>query len=154
MRFLVLALTLVQAAPALQFKGGSSHATIEPAPAAISGAAGSKVSLAIDVTPKAGVHVYAPGTKDFIPIELKVTAQPDIKAGKVVYPKSEMMTFADQKVPVFEKPFKLTTDATIAKTAKAGSTITVNGEVHLQACTEQICYPPETIPVSWTVSVK
>jgi Disulphide bond corrector protein DsbC len=154
MRFLILALAFAQTAPTLQFKGGAAHAAVEPAPAAVSGAAGSKVSLAIDVTPKGGIHVYAPGTKDFIPIELKITAQPDIKAGKVIYPKSETMTFGDQKVPVFEKPFKLTTDATIAKTAKPGSTITVNGEVHLQACTDQICYPPETVPVSWTVTVK
>jgi len=138
----------------LQFRGGSSHATIAPAPAAVTGAAGAKVSLALDVTPKAGIHVYAPGTKDFIPIELKLDAQPDIKAGKVVYPKSETMTFGDEKVPVFEKPFKLTEDVTIARTAKPGSTLTVNGNVHLQACTDQICYPPETIPVSWTLTVK
>jgi DsbC/DsbD-like thiol-disulfide interchange protein len=154
MRTFLLALVLVQAAPSLQFRGGSSHATIAPAPAAVTGAAGAKVSLALDVTPKAGIHVYAPGTKDFIPIELKLDAQPDIKAGKVVYPKSETMTFGDEKVPVFEKPFKLTEDVTIARTAKPGSTLTVNGNVHLQACTDQICYPPETIPVSWTLTVK
>lgn len=144
---------LAQSAPALQFKG-NSHATIEATPAAVDVAPGGKASLSLDVTPKTGIHVYAPGTKDFIPIEVKFETKPEFKAGKTVYPKSELMTFGDEKVPVFQKPFKLTNDVTIAKTAKAGSTVTVSGVVHLQACDDKVCYPPENVPVSWTVNVK
>ncbi len=145
-----------QAAPSLQFKGagGSAHATVEPSPAAVTAAAGAKATLSLDVTPKPGIHVYAPGTKDFIPIELKLDPKPELKAGKVVYPKSETMTFGDEKVPVFQKPFKLTNDVTVAKSAKAGDTITVSGNVHLQACDDKVCFPPETVPVAWTVTVK
>jgi len=33
---------------------------------------------------------------------------PELKLGKVAYPKSETMTFLDEKVPVFQKPFRLT----------------------------------------------
>lgn len=142
-----------QSAPSLQFKG-STHATVDPSPAAVDVAAGGKASLAVDVTPKPGIHVYAPGTKDFIPIELKFDAKPEFKSGKTVYPKSELMTFGDEKVPVFQKPFKLTNDVTIAKTAKAGSSVTVSGTVHLQACDDKVCYPPETVGVSWIVNVK
>ncbi len=145
---------LAQSAPSLQFKGGSAHATIDASPATVEVAPGGKASLTVDVTPKPGIHVYAPGTKDFIPIELKFDATPALKAGKTMYPKSELMTFGDEKVPVFQKPFKLTNDVTIAKTAKAGSPLTVNGTVHLQACDDKVCYPPETVPVSWTVKVK
>jgi DsbC/DsbD-like thiol-disulfide interchange protein len=144
---------LAQSAPTLQFKG-SSHATVEASPAAVDAAPGGRTSLTLDVTPKTGVHVYAPGTKDFIPIEVKFDPKPDFKAGKTVYPKSELMTFGDEKVPVFQKPFKLTSDVTIAKTAKSGSAVTVSGTVHLQACDDKVCYPPENVPVSWTVNVK
>ena len=154
MRAFLLALVFTQAAPSLQFRGGSAHATIAPSPAAVNGAAGAKVTLSLDVTPKPGIHVYAPGTKDYIPIELKLDALPDIKPGKVVYPKSETMTFGDEKVPVFQKPFKLVEDVTIAKGAKSGSTITVNGMVHLQACDDSVCFPPENVPVSWAVAVR
>ncbi len=143
-----------QNAPSLQFKGGSAHAAIQPSPAVVDVAPGGRASLSLDVTPKPGIHVYAPGTKDFIPIELKFDGKPEFKAGKTAYPKSELMTFGDEKVPVFEKPFKLTNDVTIAKTAKAGSSVTVSGTVHLQACDDKVCYPPETVPVSWTVNVK
>jgi DsbC/DsbD-like thiol-disulfide interchange protein len=150
-----LIFAFAQATPNLQFRGpGSAHATIAPAPAAVTATPGGKVTIGVDVTPKPGIHVYAPGTKDFIPIELKLDAQPAVKAGKVVYPKSEMMEFADEKVPVFQKPFRLTNDVTIAKSAKSGSTITLAGNVHMQACDDKVCFPPETVPVSWTVNVK
>jgi len=152
---LLSAVTFAQGAPSLQFRGpGSAHAAIEASPAAVEAAPGGKVVLSLDVTPKPGIHVYAPGTKDFIPIELKLDVTPEFKAGKTVYPKSELMTFGDEKVPVFQKAFKLTNDVTIAKTAKAGSTMAVSGKVHLQACDDKVCYPPETVPVTWTVNVK
>ena len=80
--------------------------------------------------------MYAPGSKDYIPIDLKLTAQPEIKAGKLTYPKSDTMTFGDEKVQVFEKPFRLTQEVTLTKSLKAGSTMKVAGTVHLQACDE------------------
>lgn len=149
------AVAFAQSAPSLQFKGqGSAHAAVAASPATVDAAPGARVALRLDVTPKPGVHVYAPGTQDFIPIELKLDAKPEFKAGKTVYPKSELMTFGDEKVPVFQKPFQLTNDVTLAKSAKAGSTVTVSGTVHLQACDDKVCYPPENVPVSWTVNVK
>src|SRR5215472_3500801 len=114
-----------QSSPSLQFRGANAHAAIDAAPATLDAAPGGKVSLTLDVTPKPGIHVYAPGTQDFIPIEVKLDAKPEFKAGKTVYPKSETMTFGDEKVPVFQKPFKLTTEATIAKTEKTGSSLNV-----------------------------
>ncbi len=130
------------------------HATILSSPAAVNGAAGSKLALFVDVAPKPGIHVYAPGSNDYIPITVKLNPQPEIKAGKVAYPKSEMMTFADEKVPVFQKPFRLTQDVTLDKSAKPGSTVTVSGMVNYQACDDRVCYPPESAPVTWTVVVK
>lgn len=130
------------------------HATIAGSPAEVSGNAGAKLSLFVDVTPKPGIHVYAPGSKDYIPITVKLNPQAEIKSGKVAYPKSEMMSFAGEKVPVFQKPFRLTQDVTLDKSAKSGSTLTVAGTVSYQACDDRVCYPPESAPVSWTVLVK
>ena len=143
-----LAVQLIAPAP----KPG--HATMLSSPAQVSGAAGAKLSLFVDVTPKPGIHVYAPGSNDYIPITVKLTPQAEVKFGKVAYPKSEMMTFADEKVPVFQKPFRLTQDITLDRSAKAGSTVTVAGTVNYQACDDRVCYPPESAPVSWTVVVK
>ena len=106
------------------------------------------------MTPKPSIHVYAPGSKDYIPITVKQDGQTQVKFGKVAYPKSEMMTFADEKVPVFQKPFRLTQDAILDKSAKSGSIVTVAGTVNFQACDDRVCYPPESVPVSWSAMVK
>jgi Disulphide bond corrector protein DsbC len=55
---------------------------------------------------------------------------------------------------VFQKPFRLTQDVSLDKSAKAGSTVTVTGTVNYQACDDRVCYPPESSPVTWTVVVK
>ena len=131
------------------------HATILSSPSEVSGKAGAKLSLFVDVAPKPGIHVYAPGSKDYIPITVKLNLQPQqLKPGKVLYPKSEMMTFADERVPVFEKPFRLTHDVTLDKSLKPGATVVVAGTVSYQACDDKVCYPPESAPVTWTVMVK
>lgn len=145
-----------QSTPTLQFRGdqGSKHATITASPADVTGLPGSKVMLFVDVAPKPGIHVYAPGTKDYIPISIKLNEAADVKAGKVIYPKSETMVFADERVPVFQKPFRLTQEVTLAKALKSGATVPVSGTVHLQSCDDKVCYPPENVPISWNVRVK
>src|SRR5437899_988704 len=134
--------------------GKPGHATILSSPPEVNGAAGTKLALFVDVTPKPGIHLYAPGSENYIPITVKLNALPEIKAGKLAYPKSETMTFAVEKVPVFQKPFRLTQDVTLDKTAKAGSTVTVSGTVNYQACDDRVCYAPESAPVTWTLIVK
>ena len=149
-----IAILLPLLAQILATPGKAGHATILASPTEVNGAAGAKLALFVDVAPKPGIHVYAPGSKDYIPITVKLNALPEVKAGKVAYPKSEMMTFADEKVPVFQKPFRLTQDVTLDKSVKAGSTVTVTGTVSYQACDDRVCYPPESSPVSWTLVVK
>ena len=130
------------------------HAAVAASPAEIGAKPGTKVSLFVDVTPKSGIHVYAPGSKDYIAVAVKLTPQAQIKAGKLEYPKSEMMSFADEQVPVFQKPFRLTQGVTLDKSLKPGATVTVAGTVTYQACDDRVCYPPESAPVAWTVTVK
>jgi hypothetical protein len=65
-----------------------------------------------------------------------------------------MMSFADEQVPVFQKPFRLTQGVTLDKSLKPGATVTVAGTVTYQACDDRVCYPPESAPVAWTVTVK
>jgi DsbC/DsbD-like thiol-disulfide interchange protein len=152
MRIAILATLLAQLiAPAPK----PGHATVAAAPAEIDAKPGAKVSLLVEVQPKPGIHVYAPGSGEFyIPITLKLNPQAQLKAGKLVYPKSEPMVFADEKVAVFAKPFRLTQEATLDPSLKPGATVAVAGTVSYQACDDRVCFPPESAPVSWTVTVK
>jgi DsbC/DsbD-like thiol-disulfide interchange protein len=144
----LLVLQLVSPAP----KPG--HAAVAASPADVAGKAGTKVELFVDVTPKPGIHVYAPGNDDYIAITVKLAPQADVKAGKLAYPKSEMAVIASEKVAVFQKPFRLTQEITVDKSAKAGSNIVVGATVNYQACDDKVCFPPESAPVSWTIAVK
>ena len=130
------------------------HAIVLPSPPEVSGKAGAKVALFVDVTPKPNIHVYAPGNEFYIPITVKLNPQADVKAGKLAYPKSEMATIADERVSVFQKPFRLTQEVEVGKAAKPGSSIVVAGTVNYQACDDKVCFPPESAPVSWTIAVK
>ena len=116
--------------------------------------AGQTVKLAIDVTPRPKMHVYAPGAKDYLPIAVELNS-PGVTAGKLVYPKSEDWYFEPLKehVPVFQTPFRLTQDVVIDRAAKSGM-LFVTGVLKYQACDDTICYKPVTEPLSWTVTVK
>jgi DsbC/DsbD-like thiol-disulfide interchange protein len=152
---LISTAVLAQNNPNLQFRGGeqgSKHAAIATPDA--TAAAGGKLSLYVDVTPKPGIHVYAPGSADYIPVSVKLDPAAEVKPGKLTYPKAETMVFGAEKVPVFQKPFRLTQDVMLDKSVKAGSTLNVAGTVKLQACDDKVCFPPENVPVKWTVAVK
>jgi len=116
--------------------------------------AGQRVKLFVDVTPKAKMHVYAPGAKDYLPIALELNS-PGVKAGALTYPPSQDWYFEPTKehVPVFHSPFRLTQEITVSPAATPGALI-VTGVLKYQACDDTICYNPVTEPISWTVTVK
>jgi hypothetical protein len=63
-------------------------------------------------------------------------------------------------VDVYQKPFEvkqeLALDASPAGRAalKGVSMLTVQGTLRYQACDDNVCYPPRTVPLTWTVGIK
>ena len=95
--------------------------------------------------------------KDYLPVVLQLSpAPPGVRVGKLTYPPSQDWYFEPLKehVPVYQAPFRLTQDITIASTAKAGQTLTVQGVFKYQACDDTICYNPVNAPVSWTLMIR
>src|SRR5262245_22887133 len=154
----LLSTTVVaQSAPSLSFRGQKRplHAAVTAGPANLGVTPGTRVMLFIDVTPNPNIHVYAPGVKDYIPISVKLEPQANVKFGKLTFPKSELVTLLDEKVPVFQKPFRITQEVTVIGGAlKAGDTVPVKGTVEWQACDDKVCYPPEAADVTWALAVK
>lgn len=116
--------------------------------------AGAKVALAVDVTPKPGMHVYAPGQDGYIAITLTVDPLPAFSAtGKAKYPDPEKIVLPaiNETQLVYDKPFRITQDITL--TPKAGSApLTIKGTIRYQACNDKICFLPTNVPVTWTVN--
>jgi DsbC/DsbD-like thiol-disulfide interchange protein len=145
-----------QSSPNLGFRGPKRplHAAVTAGPENLGVMPGTKAMLFIDVTPNPGIHVYAPGAKDYIQITVKFEPQANVKVGKLSYPKSELVTLLDEKVPVFQKPFRLMQEVTVLGSLKSGATVPVKGTVEWQACDDKVCYAPESADVTWTLNVK
>lgn len=126
-----------------------------PAPVA----PGARVSLTLDVTPKPGMHVYAPGQKEFVSISLTIQADPAITARAAQFPRPEKLQInaLDPAQLVYSKPFRIVQDVTPAARGGArapGATVTIKGTLRYQACDDVICYVPVNVPVAWTIALK
>ncbi len=125
-------------------------------------APGNRVSVVLDVTPKAEMHVYAPGSHAYQVISLRVNAQEGLVVHPAIFPESEIYHFEplDERVEVYQQPFRVIQDVTIPITpetrerAQSGGTITVDGVFEYQACDDAICYNPVSLPVSWTLQLR
>jgi hypothetical protein len=125
-------------------------------------APGERVSIVVDVTPLRGMHVYAPGSHTYRVVRLALDSRPWARIHDTVYPAPEIYHFKplDERVEVYQKPFRLVQDITVLATREvqkvlAGQeTVTVSGRVEYQACDDTVCYQPQAVPVSWTLKVK
>ena len=125
-------------------------------------ALGNRFSVVLDIAPKRGVHVYAPGASGYKVIALNLAPQPFVRIQPRPYPSSETYFFKplDERVPAYLKPFRLVMDivpeATPAAQAawKGKDTLTLTGTLDYQACDDTLCYNPTSVPVSYTIALK
>lgn len=119
-------------------------------------ASGQRFELVLDLTPAAGVHVYAPEVRKYRPIAVSIRPQAGVTlVGVPRYPAAEVYYYAplQETVPVYQKPFRVVQAASVDRSAKPGSTIAIAGALTYQACDDRICYPARTLPLTWTVRV-
>jgi hypothetical protein len=126
---------------------------------------GSRVSLTAEIELPPEVHVYAPGVEGgYKPIQLILQTPLGITLAPVTYPNPKILYLKaiGEHVPVFEGKFRVTQDATvnfsrtsdIARSLVSSSkTITIMGDLKYQACDERVCYPPASVPVTWSLEV-
>ena len=132
----------------------TAHLQLKTSASADAVAPGGKVTLQVDVTPKAKMHVYAPGQDGYIPIQLTLVDAPGITAAKAKYPAGEkyVMPALNETQLVYAKPFRITQQLTLK--SPASGPVTIKGTIRYQACDDTICYLPKTVPVEWAVTVR
>jgi hypothetical protein len=130
------------------------HVTVTTTASRAEAAPGSTLLLYVDVTPKPNIKVYAPGAKDYLPVTLKLTALPGVTVRAPKFPDSETLFFEElkERVPVYQKPFRIADEIAIDRSVK-GTALTLEGTLEYQSCDNATCYPPMTIPVSWTLAL-
>jgi hypothetical protein len=144
---------VTRSTPHLRVTAGATDDVIAP---------GSRFSIVFEVTPGPTMHVYAPGRHTYQVVTVELDAQPWLRTHPVTYPPSEIYHFKplDEHVEVYLKPFRLVKDVTIAATPEAQKqlgalkTVTLTGRLQYQACDDEVCYLPATVPLSWTLEVR
>ena len=125
-------------------------------------APGTLFSIVVDVTPRPGMHVYAPGKHSYKVIALRLDAQPLLLARPLRYPASEIYVFKplNERVEVFQKPFRLVQDVALSaspearKALSSAKTLSITGTLDYQACDDKVCFLSKSVPVTYTVSVR
>ncbi len=141
---------------------GAAHSTLEAKHLRVSASAGTEVVhtgqrivLALDIDLPAGVHVYAPGVKGYIPIDLSIVESSAFAAHAAIYPASKTLFLKaiDETVPVYTGQVRVLRDITIAKGVPPGELV-VEGKFRYQACDDRECFIPETVPLKWVLHVE
>jgi hypothetical protein len=126
------------------------------------GVSGTHITLVAEVRLPPDVHVYAPGTQGYKPIQLVIEPIPEIEIKPAVYPPSKILFLPaiKERVPVFEGTFRISQDVkvttrfeSLGSVGQDGKTFTILGKLEYQACDKTICYLPTSVPVKWELKV-
>ena len=124
-------------------------------------APGSRLALVVDVTPKPGMHVYAPGDHLYRVVRLRLDAPDFLEPNSLSYPPSELYHYEplDETVPVYQQPFRLVQEVTVpmseetaALAAAPGGKLVIEGVLEYQACDDEVCYIPAEAPLRWELA--
>jgi len=123
---------------------------------------GERFTITLDLKPAPTVHVYAPTVVNYKPVAFTVRPQPGLVVRPASYPSSEKYYYAPLKetIDVYQKPFQIVQEIALDATPvgraalKGVSTLTLQGTLSYQACNDTVCFPPRTVPLTWTIAVK
>lgn len=150
------------ATPVAATRVSSAHLDLTTYPSDPSIAAGNRIALILDIAPAPGTHVYAPGAKGYRPISLTIAPQANVRTLAPQYPASQNYFFKPlkERVPVYQKPFRLVQEIVLDGSLKAQATyrgkpnLTLNGTLEYQACDDKECFNPVSVPLSWTLDLR
>lgn len=123
---------------------------------------GSRVTLIVDLRLDPTVHIYGSeiggGYQGLI---VSIDSQPWLTVYPARYPPAGPLTlpWTDEILTGYSGPIRVEIDVALgtrqelAALLEAGQGITVTGICRLQACNDQICWPPESIPFQWHFSL-
>jgi AhpC/TSA family/Disulphide bond corrector protein DsbC len=158
----VMAKLLPELAEEVSPKVDAPHLSVELRQSVTAVAPGSCFSLVAQIELPQDVHVYAPGVKGYKPIQLELAPSQDLELIPPVYPPSKVLYLdaIKEQVRVFERKFRITSEAKISanpdfvKSLGAnGKTVTIAAQLHYQSCDKTTCYLPTSIPVTWQLQI-
>ena len=127
---------------------GASSATVSP---------GKPAEVDLNFRVKDGFHVNSnkPNSELLIPTTLKLQPPSDLSTAAITFPPGKDISFPfdpSEKLNVYSDAFTVKAKLLAAHTAMTGNS-TVHGELRYQACSDNACYPPKSIPFQFDVHV-
>jgi hypothetical protein len=109
------------------------------------------------VTIKNGYHVNAnPPTYPYLKAtELEIPPAEGVSVGFITYPKalSKQFPFAEKPLAIYEGETELKVNLKADKSAKPGQR-SIPTRLRIQACDDQVCYPPGTLALAIPANIK
>jgi peroxiredoxin len=125
---------------------------------------GTRFSVAVEIEPNPGMHLYAPGADElgYRVLGLSLSPLPHTRFEPVAYPASEIYHFEplDEHVPVYQRPFRLVQEIVVEGDPESAArlaeidALTLTGRLDYQACDDKVCFNPESVPLTWTLAVQ
>lgn len=124
-------------------------------------AGGQRIRLTLTLRLPKGLHAYAPGApSDYIPVSWELRTGQPAKALPMSWPtgKEEKVSGDPRLVPVYEGTVVISREVTMADqrallAAATEGKLALQSDFRYQACTDRLCYPPETVPVTFSLLV-
>jgi len=118
----------------------------------VMGKRGTTVAAKIQARMREGYHCNSntPSDEYLIPLKLTWTPAP-LEVTDVVYPKAQMEKYSFSKDPlsVYTGDFEIVTHFKVPASAALGGMV-LPAKLRYQACNDETCLPPRTVPVTST----
>ncbi len=142
----------------LSAQRGPATAEVAPLLETATAAPGSELRGALQVRLPPGYHTNSNRPRDPLLIPLTVTfgaLPPGVGVSEVVFPEAKdfVQQGAGEALRVFEGEFVIGAVFKLSAGLAAGTTV-VPATLRYQACDEVACYPPKSVPVSWSFDDK
>ena len=119
--------------------------------------AGGSAEATVRLTIQSGYHVNAnPPTFSYLKATvLEISPSDGVSVAFIIYPKAvdKKFAFSEQMLAVYEGDTDLKATLKTDKTAKKGER-SIPARLRIQACDDQVCYPPGTLELAIPVNVK
>jgi hypothetical protein len=153
---LVICLLLLCGVVAQAQLGQTSRVTFEPmSTVVVRPGSHAPIKFVFHVQPGFHINSNKPSAPELIPTVMHFSLPGDVVIGHMIYPAGQLMSFPfdpTQKLSVYSGDVVIT-GRVVAPPSAASGTYTVHGDFKYQACDNNACYPPKTLPITFNVKV-
>ncbi len=153
-----LALSLTPASEIMAGDGqkGNPIVVVKVSPPSQTVAPGNTFELTLELTVAPGFHINSckPEDEMLVPTSVELKKDPALELKEVLFPeaKKKKFKFSDKPLSVYEGQLKVRLKIELAEDV-CGSSLEIEGKVRYQACNDEACLRPSSVPFKATIKL-